>query len=291
MQEKNGLGPHFFAWTRQPRGSRRLPPGVAVNSGTAALHLALLGIASAMNFFDGVDDLATGHSISPAGFPGFVAALTVQPFMGWRPARGWLPGISAVQLPPQAARGDLPGDAGSTFPGLVPASPAVEGAWAENGIIHIAVPVPILWIFIFDLTHIAAGRIATGGVRSFQVGISCVGKDHLHHRPEGLLGSRRKTVFLIFSLPLAMGLAATALRNAQNLEAVLSILQAAIILVIVSIPERAGDPLGGRGDPEEALPRSGPRGGKRGSVADRLAEGRAGEPGAIFMACGDRSRS
>jgi hypothetical protein len=58
---------------------------------------------------------------------------------------------------------------------------------------------------------------------------------------EALLSSRRETVFLIFSLSISMGLGAMALRNARTLEATLLIFQAAIIVVIVSILERAGN--------------------------------------------------
>ena len=221
-----------------------LPPSMVGGAVNAALTLVwFLGITNAMNFFDGMDGLATGLSIITAGFLGFFAALTFQPFMGWLAAAivGSCLGFLPFNLRPKRPAAIFLGDAGSTFLGFVLAALAVKGEWAENHIIDIAAPVLIFWIFIFDMTHITVARIATRKVRTFQEWIAYVGKDHLHHRLEALLGSRRQTVFLIFFLSISMGLAAMALRNARTLEAVLLILQAAIIVVIVSILEHAGN--------------------------------------------------
>jgi UDP-GlcNAc:undecaprenyl-phosphate GlcNAc-1-phosphate transferase len=221
-------------------------PQSVVGSSVANAGLTLvwlLGITNAMNFFDGMDGLATGLSIITAGFLGLFAALTFQPFMGWLAAAivGGCLGFLPFNLRPKRPAAIFLGDAGSTFLGFVLAALAVKGEWAENHIIDIAAPVLIFWIFIFDMTHITVARITTGKVRTFQEWIAYVGKDHLHHRLEALLGSRRQTVFLIFFLSISMGLAAMALRNARTLEAVLLILQAAIIVVIVSILEHAGN--------------------------------------------------
>ncbi len=215
--------------------------GSVANAGLTLIWL--LGITNAMNFFDGMDGLATGLSIITAGFLGVFAALTFQPFMGWLAAAivGGCLGFLPFNLRPKRPAAIFLGDAGSMFLGFVLAALAVKGEWAEDNIIDVAAPVLIFWIFIFDMTHITVARIATGKVRSFREWIAYVGKDHLHHRLEALLGSRRKTVILIFSLSVSMGLAAMALRNARPLEAVLLILQAAIIVVIVSILEYAGN--------------------------------------------------
>jgi len=203
----------------------------------------LLGITNAMNFFDGMDGLATGLSIITAGFLGYFATLTFQPFLGWFAAAivGSCLGFLPFNLRPHRPAAIFLGDAGSTFLGFVLAALAVKGEWAENSIIDAAAPVLIFWIFIFDMTHITVMRIVTGKVHSFREWIAYVGRDHLHHRLEALLSSRRETVFLIFSLSISMGLGAMALRNARTLEATLLIFQAAIIVVIVSILERAGN--------------------------------------------------
>jgi UDP-GlcNAc:undecaprenyl-phosphate GlcNAc-1-phosphate transferase len=220
------------------------PPSMAGTIANGALTILwLLGITNAMNFFDGMDGLATGLSIITAAFLGLFAVLTFQPFLGWFAAAivGSCLGFLPFNFHPRRSAAIFLGDGGSTFLGFVLAALAVKGEWAENGIIDIAVPILIFWVFIFDMTHITVARIATGKVRSFREWIGYVGRDHLHHRLAALLGDRRKAVVLIFLLSASMGMAAMALRGARTLEAVLLMLQAAIIVVIVSILEQAGN--------------------------------------------------
>ena len=205
----------------------------------------LLGITNAMNFFDGMDGLATGLSIVTAGFLGLFAALTFQPFLGWFAATivGSCLGFLPFNFRPRAPAVVFLGDAGSTFLGFVLAALAVKGEWAENSIIDIGAPVLIFWVFIFDMTHITVTRILSGKVRTFGDWIAYVGRDHLHHRLEALLGSKRKAVLLIFLLSISMGLGAMALVNAQTVEAVLLAFQAIVIVSVVTILERAGNRL------------------------------------------------
>lgn len=202
----------------------------------------LLGITNAMNFFDGMDGLAAGLSIVTAIFLAVVAVQTYQPFLGWVAAAivGSCVGFLPYNFRPRRPAAIFLGDAGSTFLGFTLAALAVKGEWAENNIVDIAAPVLIFWIFIFDMTYITAARIATGRVRSFHDWIAYVGRDHLHHRLAALLGSKRKSVLLIFLLSSVMGLAAVALRNARPLDAVVLVLQAAVIAVIFSILEHVG---------------------------------------------------
>jgi UDP-GlcNAc:undecaprenyl-phosphate/decaprenyl-phosphate GlcNAc-1-phosphate transferase len=205
----------------------------------------LLGITNAMNFFDGMDGLATGLSIVTAGFLGFFAALTFQPFLGWFAAAivGSCLGFLPFNFRPRRPAAVFLGDAGSTFLGFVLAALAVKGEWAENSVIDIGAPVLIFWVFIFDMIHITVTRILSGKVRTFREWIAYVGRDHLHHRLEALLGSKRKAVLLIFLLSISMGLGALALVNAQTVEAVLLAFQAIVIVSVVTILERAGNRL------------------------------------------------
>lgn len=204
--------------------------------------LWILGITNAMNFFDGMDGLATGLGAITAAFLGLVAAQTFQPFLGWFAAAlvGGCLGFLPFNLRWGRPAAIFLGDGGSTFLGFVLAALAIKGDWAANSLIDLAAPVLIFWIFIFDMTHITVTRIASGKVRSFHDWIAYVGKDHLHHRLDRLLQDRRKTVLLIFLLATAMGLGAVALHNARTVDAFLLIAQAAIILLIVSSLERAG---------------------------------------------------
>lgn len=205
--------------------------------------LWLLGITNAMNFFDGMDGLATGLSIITAGFLGFFAALSFQPFLGWFAAAivGACLGFLPFNFRPRRPAAVFLGDAGSTFLGFVLAALAVKGEWAENSIIDLGAPVLIFWVFIFDMIHITVTRILSGKVRTLGEWIAYVGRDHLHHRMEALLGSKRKAVLLIFLLSISMGLGAMALVNAQTREAVLLSVQAIVIVSVVTVLERAGN--------------------------------------------------
>jgi UDP-GlcNAc:undecaprenyl-phosphate GlcNAc-1-phosphate transferase len=218
------------------------PPGLGQLTNGLLTAVWILGITNAMNFFDGMDGLATGLSIITASFLGLVAVQTYQPFLGWLAAAiagsclGFLPFNFRWRRPAAI----FLGDSGSTFLGFALASLAVKGDWAQNSILDLATPVLIFWIFIFDMTHITVMRIATGKVRSVHEWLAYVGRDHLHHRLDALLHNTRKTVLLIFLLAIAMGLGAVALRNAQVMDAVALIVQAAMIVLILSILERAG---------------------------------------------------
>ena len=202
----------------------------------------LLGITNAMNFFDGMDGLATGLSIITASFLGLFAFLTYQPFLGWLAAAmvGSCLGFLPFNFRPRAPAAIFLGDSGSTFLGFVLAALAVKGEWAENSAVDIAGPVLIFWVFIYDMTYITVARIATGKVRSFRDWIAYVGRDHLHHRLASLLGSNRNAVVLVFAVSVCMGLAGIALVRARTLEASLLILQAVFVAFIFAVLEHAG---------------------------------------------------
>ena len=67
--------------------------------------------------------------------------------------------------------------------------------------------------------------------------LAYVGKDHLHHRLERLLGSRQASVAMIFVLTICLGLSALALRQAGTIEAILLLTQACLIVIMVTILE------------------------------------------------------
>jgi UDP-GlcNAc:undecaprenyl-phosphate GlcNAc-1-phosphate transferase len=144
-------------------------------------------------------------------------------------------------LRPRGSAAIFLGDAGSPFLGFVLAALAVKGEWAESSLVDIAAPVLIFWVFIYDMTHITVARLVTGKVRSFRDWIAYAGRDHLHHRLDALLGSKRKAVVLVFALSICMGLAAIVLVHARGFEAVLLILQAVLIAGIFSVLEYAGN--------------------------------------------------
>jgi UDP-GlcNAc:undecaprenyl-phosphate GlcNAc-1-phosphate transferase len=133
------------------------------------------------------------------------------------------------------------GDAGSTFFGFVLASLAIKAAWADNNpIVSFATPVLIFWVLIYDMAYITVERIITGKVKSFQGWIDYVGTDHIHHRLYAIFGSRVKVVCFIFFLCATLGISAITLRGANTSDGILTVVQAFLITVIVSILEYCG---------------------------------------------------
>jgi UDP-GlcNAc:undecaprenyl-phosphate GlcNAc-1-phosphate transferase len=223
--------------------------GIFAPMGNALLTvLWIIGITNAMNFFDGMDGLAAGMGALIAFFLGVVAFQTAQPFIGWIAVAmmgsclGFLPfnfkarGNAAIFL----------GDAGSTVIGFILACVAVYGDWAEsNTVVALISPLLIFWILIFDMVHITVDRILTGKVFNFHQWIEYVGQDHLHHRLAHVLGSNKRSVLFIYLLSLCLGISAVALRNARVIDAILLILQAAIVVVLITFLERRGRLLNG----------------------------------------------
>jgi len=203
----------------------------------------IIGITNAMNFFDGMDGLAAGLGALVSFFLGVVAFQTHQPFLGWVAVAmmggclGFLPFNFRIK---GNARIFL-GDAGSTVIGFLLACVAVYGDWAEGQpVVALVSPILIFWIFIFDLVHITIERVLTGKVLNFKQWIEYVGRDHLHHRLENALGSKKRSVLFIYLMCLCLGTSAVVLRNARPIDAILLIIQASMIVVMITILERRG---------------------------------------------------
>ena len=203
----------------------------------------IIGITNAMNFFDGMDGLAGGLGALISFFLGIVAFQTNQPFLGWVAVAmmggclGFLP--FNFRLKGQARI--FLGDAGSTVIGFLLACIAVYGDWAEgNPVVALLSPVLIFWILIFDMVHITVERILTGKVLNFRQWLEYVGRDHLHHRLANALGGKKKSVLFIYLMCLCLGSSAIVLRNARPIDAILLIIQASIIVILITVLERRG---------------------------------------------------
>ncbi len=203
----------------------------------------VIGITNAMNFFDGMDGLAAGMGAIIAFFLGAMAFQTKQPLLGWiaLSVMGGCLGFLPYNFKHKGPASIFLGDAGSTVIGFVLACIAVYGDWAEGRpLVAFVAPLLIFWLLIFDMVHITVDRVLTGKVMSFRGWIEYVGKDHLHHRLADALGSRRNSVLCIYLMSLCLGVSALMLRNAGPADAVLLIVQACIIVVLVTILERRG---------------------------------------------------
>ena len=200
----------------------------------------IVGITNAFNFFDGMDGLATGLAVLMAGFMGVVAFETHQAGLGWLAIAMIGAGLGFL---PYNFRGTRPaviflGDGGSTFIGFTLACLAVKGNWADSSpIVSFSNPLLIFGVLIYDMIHITVERVITGKVKSVKEWLDYVGKDHLHHRLERVLGSRQASVAMIFLFTICLGLAALALRHAGTMEALLLLIQAGLIAAMITVLE------------------------------------------------------
>jgi len=221
--------------------------------GNVALTLFwLIGITNAMNFFDGMDGMAAGLGVIISFFMGVVAFQTYQPFLGWVSVAmmGSCIGFLPYNFLKKGRATIFLGDAGSTVVGFILASVAVYGEWAEgNPVVALASPLLIFWVLIFDMVHITVDRILTGKVGNFRQWIDYVGKDHLHHRLAVVLGGQKRSVFFIYLMSICLGTSAVVLRNARSVDAFLLLVQAIVLVVLITILERRGRMMASNCDP------------------------------------------
>jgi UDP-GlcNAc:undecaprenyl-phosphate/decaprenyl-phosphate GlcNAc-1-phosphate transferase len=204
----------------------------------------MVGITNAFNFFDGMDGLACGLGILMAGFLGAIAFSTGQAHLGWvsvavlGSALGFLPYNFKLKGPASI----FMGDGGSTMLGFVLAGLAVHGEWAVgNSLLNLSPPLLIFSVLVYDMIHTTVSRIARGDVRSFRAWIEYTGRDHLHHRFEALLRSKRHAVLTVLSLSFGLGITALVIRYVSIRLALVLLLQGIVILAVVTILERAGN--------------------------------------------------
>ena len=203
----------------------------------------IVGIFNALNFLDGMDGIAAGLAVVIAAFTGLVAFETGQPALGWASAAiaGACLGFLPYNFRPGRRATIFLGDAGSNFLGFLLGSIALLGFWADaDPLVAISNPLLVFSVLIYDMTYITAVRVASGKVRSFFDWIDHVGQDHLHHRLYTVLGSRAKAVIVILLLNGCLGIAALALRAADPGTAVLLLVQAVLILALITMLERRG---------------------------------------------------
>jgi len=202
--------------------------------------LWIVGITSAMNFFDGMDGVAAGLAAIASFFLGIIAFQSQQVFFGWVAVAlmGSTLGFLPYNFRPGKRATIFLGDAGSHFLGFMLASLAVMGEWAGHGFVNLAAPLLIFGVFIYDMLYITIERVALGKVKSFREWIEYVGRDHLHHRMEKVLGRKEHAALFVYALSLTLGLGATVLLMASPPAALLLIFQAVVILLVVTILER-----------------------------------------------------
>ncbi len=200
--------------------------------------LWIVGITNAMNFFDGIDGLATTISIIIAGFLGVIAFKTNQPALGWfsvalaGSCMGFMPYNFRIGRPALL----FLGDAGSTFLGFTLAGLAVLGKWSNTShFVSLTAPIIIFGVLIFDMIYVNLSRIKNRLARNFFELLTCVNRDHLHHRLLFMGFSGKEAVFIIAVISACLGVSALIIMNQKVIEAVLGLSQAVMILGLIVI--------------------------------------------------------
>ncbi len=206
------------------------------NAGEVLLTIIwVVGITNAVNFFDGMDGLATGLTAICSLSFFIVAQITGQQYLGFLTIAlaGSCLGFLKFNFKPASI---FLGDAGSTFLGFTLAGIAVMGGWAEkNPKVALSLPIIILSVFIFDMIYITIARVWDGRVRNFREWIEYTGKDHLHHRLVALGFNETQTVLLIYLIAACLGLGGINLLATENLKVYFEFIQAFFIFIIVVI--------------------------------------------------------
>jgi UDP-GlcNAc:undecaprenyl-phosphate GlcNAc-1-phosphate transferase len=206
------------------------------NAGEVLLTVIwVVGITNAVNFFDGMDGLATGLAAICSLSFFIVAQITEQQYLGFLTIAlaGSCLGFLKFNFKPASI---FLGDAGSTFLGFTLAGIAVMGGWAEkNPKVALSLPIIILSVFIFDLIYITIARVWDGRVRNFKEWIEYTGKDHLHHRLVTLGFNETQTVLLIYLIAACLGLGGINLLATGDLKIYFEFIQAFFIFIIVAI--------------------------------------------------------
>jgi UDP-GlcNAc:undecaprenyl-phosphate GlcNAc-1-phosphate transferase len=198
--------------------------------------LWMVGLTNAMNFFDGIDGLASALSIICALFLGILAFNTNQPALGWFAVAAV--GACVGFMPHNFRLGKSAliflGDAGSTFLGFTLAGLAVLGQWSMTSqFVSLASPVLIFGVLIFDMAYVNLSRIKNRQARSFTELLACVNKDHLHHRLLFLGFARKEVVFMISTISVCLGMSAFIIMDQKFIEGLLGLFQALLILGLV----------------------------------------------------------
>ena len=210
--------------------------------GTLANHLLtflwIIGITNAMNFFDGMDGLATGMGIIASFFFSLVAIQSGQLYMMYLSVAllGSCLGFLPYNFKPRGAASIFLGDAGSTFIGFTLGGLAILGEWAANNPVKaLSTPLLILGVLVFDMIYVTGSRIASGRVKNFREWIGYVGRDHLHHRLENLGLSKKQSVLFIYCLMGILGLGALLLKLGGTMDIFLILSQAVMVLLMMAV--------------------------------------------------------
>ncbi len=201
----------------------------------------IVGITNAINFLDGMDGLVTGLAIGTGLIFYILSILLGEVMMAYCAIAlvGAAVGFLGFNIKP--ARIFL-GDSGSNLIGFFIATLSIMGEWSKSDpLVSFFIPVLILSVPIYDMIFITVARIRRGDVNSVRSWLEYVGRDHLHHRLEGLGLTRGQVVVTICFLNMAVGLGSVTLLEARTYGGVALIVSAICIYLVVALLEVLGE--------------------------------------------------
>jgi UDP-GlcNAc:undecaprenyl-phosphate GlcNAc-1-phosphate transferase len=199
--------------------------------------LWIVGLTNAMNFFDGIDGLATGMSTIVAFFLGIIAFKTHQPALGWFAVAmvGACVGFIPYNFRFRQSALLFLGDAGSTFLGFTLAGLAVLGKWSNtSNFVSLMAPVLIFGVLIFDMIYINLSRLKNRQASNFIELLTCVNQDHLHHRLLFMGFGQKEAMFIISIMSTSLGVSAIIIMDQKLEEGLLGLFQAVLILGLIA---------------------------------------------------------
>ncbi len=200
--------------------------------------LWIVGLTNAMNFFDGIDGLASGMSILSASFLGLIAFKTDQPALGWFAVALLGACIGFIPFNFRLGKSALIflGDAGSTFLGFTLAGLAILGKWSNTShFVSLSAPILIFGVLIFDMIYVNLSRIKNRQTGNLFELLTTANKDHLHHRLLFMGFARKETVLIILTMSTCLGVSALIIMNQKFIEAILGLSQAVLIIGLIVI--------------------------------------------------------
>jgi len=118
---------------------------------------------------------------------------------------------------------------GFTLAGL-----AVLGKWSNTSqFASLTAPILIFGVLIFDMIYINLSRIKNRQAGNFFELLTCVNKDHLHHRLLFMGFARKEVMFIILTLSTSLGVSALIIMNQKIIEALLGLFQAILIFGLI----------------------------------------------------------
>lgn len=194
----------------------------------------IIGITNSMNFIDGMDGLASGSSIIYSLFFAIIGIITKQYYMLFLTIAiaGSCMGFFLHNFRKNKPALVFLGDSGSTFLGFLLASFAILGTWGPS-IVDIVIPILIMSVLIFDMSLTTIVRIYTKEVRNFSQWLHYTGRDHFHHRLEGLGISKNQATGLFFAFSICFGIEALAILFASVLVSILILVHTILTFIII----------------------------------------------------------